>query len=160
MTDSDPFRLSRFVEAQARNHGEALAELASGRKRSHWMWYVFPQLRGLGLSPTAQFYGIASLDEARAFLAHPVLGPRLLACTGAVLRHRDRSLRAIFGSPDDMKFRSSMTLFAEAARPDPRAPHAEDGNDGAPARPFRDALDAFCDGEADPRTLALLDSAR
>ena len=107
--------LARFLEAQARNYADALAELEAGTKRSHWMWYVFPQLAGLGLSPTARFYGIASREGARAYLAHPVLGPRLVASTNAVLSHPDRSLHAIFGSPDDMKFRSSMTLFAEAA---------------------------------------------
>ena len=145
---ADPFALARFVEAQARSHDDALAELAAGTKRSHWMWYVFPQLRGLGLSPTALFYGIGSREEARAYLAHPVLGPRLLACTRAVLGHPGRSLASIFGSPDDMKFRSSMTLFAEAAE----SPEA--------ASPFREALAAFCGGEADPRTLALLETAR
>lgn len=138
--DPDPFRLARFVEAQARNYADALAELEAGRKRSHWMWYVFPQLAGLGLSPTARFYGIASLDEARDYLAHPVLGPRLTGATRAVLSHPDRSLHAIFGSPDDMKFRSSMTLFAEAS-----------------AEPlFRRALATFGDGRPDPRTLELL----
>jgi uncharacterized protein (DUF1810 family) len=144
MTDPDPFRLARFVEAQDHTYAEALAELEAGAKRSHWIWYVFPQLAGLGHSPTARFYGIASADEARAYLAHPVLGTRLLACTRAALSHRDRSLRAIFGSPDDMKFRSSMTLFA----------HVSDD----PA-PFREALAAFCGGEPDRRTLALLEEA-
>ncbi|HMO29081.1 DUF1810 domain-containing protein [Enterovirga sp.] len=146
MTDHDPFHLVRFLEAQARNYDDALAELRAGTKRSHWMWYVFPQLAGLGLSPTAQFYGIGSPGEARAYLAHPVLGPRLLACTRAVLTHRGRSLHAIFGSPDDMKFRSSMTLFSRVC--DPSLPT------------FREALDAFCGGEPDPRTLALLEAAR
>lgn len=147
-SDPDPFRLARFVEAQARNFQDALAEIRAGTKRSHWMWYCFPQLAGLGLSPTAQFYGIASRNEARAYLAHPVLGPRLGEITRAVLTHPGRSLSAIFGSPDDMKFRSSMTLFAEAA---------------APADLFRQALDTFCAGTPCPRTLALLaeqDTAR
>jgi uncharacterized protein (DUF1810 family) len=136
----DPFDLERFVTAQAPVYVAVLAELAAGHKRSHWMWFVFPQLRGLGMSSTAEFYGIASLAEAEAYLAHPLLGPRLVACTRAVLRHRDRSLREIFGSPDDLKFRSSMTLFAHAG--------------GDPL--FRQALDAFCDGREDERTLALL----
>jgi uncharacterized protein (DUF1810 family) len=141
MSDHDPFRLARFVEAQAANYGDALRELQEGGKRSHWMWYVFPQMRGLGLSPTALFYGIGSRDEAEAYLAHPVLGPRLIATTEAVLAHPSKSLYAIFGSPDDMKFRSSMTLFAEVApRPEP----------------FRSALETFCEGEADPRTIDLL----
>ncbi len=137
MPDPD---LTRFVEAQAPVHETALGELRAGRKRSHWMWFVFPQLAGLGMSPTARFYGIAGLGEARAYLAHPVLGLRLLACTRAVLGVEDRSLHAIFGSPDDLKFRSSMTLFDRAG--------------GEPA--FREALERYCEGRPDPRTLELL----
>jgi uncharacterized protein (DUF1810 family) len=121
----------------------ALAELQAGQKRNHWMWYVFPQLRGLGHSPMAQHYGIGSLAEAKAYLAHPLLGPRLVACTRAVLAIEGRSLHAIFGSPDDVKFRSSMTLFALAA----------DEDDSV----FRQALDRYCNGHADERTLALLE---
>src|SRR5882724_3520289 len=116
MAAADPFDLERFVKAQAPVFGAALDELKAGHKRTHWMWFVFPQLRGLGHSTMAEIYGIASLDEARAYLAHPVLGPRLRQCTEAVLAVADRSLHAIFGSPDDAKFRSSMTLFAEAAQ--------------------------------------------
>lgn len=142
MPADDPFDLQRFVTAQARSFEAALGELKAGEKRSHWMWYVFPQLRGLGHSPTAQFYGLASLDEARAYLSHPVLGERLKRCVEAVLAVQGRSLRAIFGSPDDMKFRSSMTLFARAA-PDRETL-------------FRQALDRYCEGRADERTLALL----
>ena len=138
----DPHDLARFLDAQERMVPIALAELGAGEKQSHWMWYVFPQLRGLGFSRMASLYGIAGLAEARAYLAHPVLGPRLGACTEAVLAHPDRSLAAIFGAPDDAKFRSSMTLFAEAA-----------GHNGAL---FRHALATFCDGQPDPRTLALL----
>lgn len=134
--------LSRFVDAQARVYETALAELRAGQKRSHWMWFVFPQLAGLGMSSTAQFYGIAGLDEARAYLAHPLLGDRLRACTEAMLAVENRTLHAIFGSPDDLKFRSSMTLFDRAA------PEGD--------RLFRNALDRYCAGEPDRRTLDLL----
>jgi uncharacterized protein (DUF1810 family) len=112
MPDADPFDLNRFVIAQAPVFAAALDELKAGRKRSHWMWFIFPQLRGLGHSSMAEFYGISSLDEGRAYLAHPLLGPRLILCTETVLALQGRSLHAIFGSPDDMKFRSSMTLFS------------------------------------------------
>jgi uncharacterized protein (DUF1810 family) len=142
MAGTDPFDLQRFVTAQALTFEAALAELQAGRKRSHWMWFVFPQMRGLGLSATAQLYGIGSLAEARAYLAHPLLGPRLASATTAVLAVEDRSLSAIFGAPDDMKFRSSMTLFARAAGPSQTV--------------FQDALARYCDGRPDARTLALL----
>ena len=138
----DPYKLARFLDAQARNYHAALAELRAGEKRSHWMWYVFPQLRGLGRSEKSQFYGIGSLDEARAYLAHPVLGPRLVECAEAVLCADMPSLHAIFGSPDDLKFVSCMTLFA----------HAQGGDGGV----FRQALDRWCDGREDPATLARL----
>jgi uncharacterized protein (DUF1810 family) len=138
---SDPFDLQRFVDAQARNYDDALAELRRGRKVSHWMWYVFPQVAGLGSSPMAQTYAIGSLDEARAYLAHPVLGPRLRDCVAAVLAVEGRSARAIFGSPDDMKLRSSLTLFREAA---PDAPL------------FGAALAKYFAGQADARTLERL----
>jgi uncharacterized protein (DUF1810 family) len=108
------------------------------------MWYVFPQVRGLGSSPTSQAYGIGSMAEAQAYLQHPILGPRLIEATNLVLEHRNRSLREIFGSPDDLKFRSSMTLFSQVGRSD---------------RVFRKALDTFCDGMPDERTLALLANA-
>lgn len=137
----DVSELQRFVDAQARNYHVALAELRAGRKTSHWMWYVFPQVAGLGLSAMAQTYAIASLAEARAYLAHPILGPRLRDCTAAVVAVQGRSAHEIFGSPDDMKFRSSLTLFAEAA----------------PAEPlFRQALEIYFAGEPDPRTLEIL----
>jgi uncharacterized protein (DUF1810 family) len=110
--------LQRFLDAQAPVYEEVCAELRAGRKQSHWMWFIFPQLRGLGSSPMAQHYGIASLDEARAYLAHPVLGARLRACSALVAALQGRSAHQIFGSPDDMKFRSSMTLFAHAADDD------------------------------------------
>ena len=116
MPDADPFALERFVEAQAPAFAAALNELKAGRKRGHWMWFVFPQLRGLGHSAAATFYGIGSLDEARAFLAHPLLGPRLILVTETVLAVEGRSLQAIFGSPDDVKFCSCMTLFAPQGR--------------------------------------------
>jgi len=114
MSDDDPFDLRRFVEAQAPVIEAAMAELAAGRKRTHWMWFVFPQLEGLGSSPMAMRYAIRSAAEARAFLAHEVLGERLRACTRLVLAAK-RPLAEIFGAPDDLKFKSSMTLFAEAA---------------------------------------------
>ena len=141
MSEADPFHLERFVTAQAPVFTAALDELRAGRKRSHWMWFIFPQMRGLGHSSTAQFYGISSLDEARAYLAHPVLGPRLKLCTETVLAVEGQSLTAIFGSPDDLKFCSSMTLFALAA--------------GENERVFRQALDRYCKGRLDERTMAL-----
>ncbi len=115
---SDQFDLDRFVRAQDSVMAEVRRELGEGRKRSHWMWFVFPQLRALGRSATAQRYGIGSLDEAKAYLAHPVLGPRLVECTGLVNKVEGRSVHQIFGGPDDLKFHSSMTLFASA---DPEA---------------------------------------
>ncbi len=135
-----PWNLTRFVMAQDGVFEGALAELRAGRKRSHWMWFVFPQLQGLGLSPTAQFYGITGLAEAAAYLAHPLLGPRLEAAVAAVQGSPGASLHAIFGSPDDLKFRSSMTLFGVAA----------------PGGPYQAASDRWCGGVPDERTLALL----
>ena len=138
------FDLQRFVDAQAGVHDQALAELKAGRKRSHWMWFVFPQARGLGQSPTALFYGVGSLEEARAYLVHPLLGPRLVACAEAVLAAPDgTTLHAIFGSPDDLKFVSCMSLFRLA-------------EGGAPTGPFQAALDRFNGGRLDPRTGQLL----
>jgi uncharacterized protein (DUF1810 family) len=144
MTVADPFDLERFVTAQASVFSAVVDELGAGRKRSHWMWFIFPQLRGLGRSAMADFYGIDSLDEARAYLAHPVLGPRLDQCVRLVLGTENSSLHAIFGSPDDMKFLSSMTLFALAA--------------GDEDSPFRQALDRWCDGRMDERTQKLLNA--
>jgi len=137
----DPYDLSRFVEAQEHTFAQAVDELADGRKTSHWMWFVFPQLRGLGHSPTAIRFGIASLDEARAYLAHPLLGPRLKECTQLALRIDGRSITEIFGSPDDMKFRSCMTLFDRAA-PDETL--------------FAKGLQKYFGGAPDTRTLELL----
>lgn len=138
----DPFHLQRFLDAQNGRFETALAELSSGRKNSHWMWFVFPQMQGLGFSTTSHFYGLTGLEEGRAYLAHPVLGERLRRATAATLPHASRGARALFGSPDDMKFRSSLTLFARAAR--------------QPDSIFRQALAVFFDGEADPRTLGLV----
>lgn len=113
-TDSpdDPYDLNRFVQAQRETYGQALSEIAGGRKRSHWMWFIFPQLEGLGFSPASRRFAIKGLDEARAYLDHPVLGPRLLECAEAALAVEGRSALDIFDSPDDMKLRSSATLFA------------------------------------------------
>jgi len=116
----DRFNLQRFVDAQQDVYAQVLKELKSGRKVSHWMWFIFPQVKGLGHSPMSEFYGIGSLDEARAYLEHPVLGPRLLECTRLVSLIEDRTINEIFGYPDDLKFRSCMTLFSEAS-PDPTA---------------------------------------
>lgn len=138
---ADAFDLQRFVLAQAPVIDTVLAELAAGRKRSHWMWFVFPQLKGLGRTATAQHFGLASIDEARAYWAHPLLGPRLKACTHRVLALEGCSALQVFGMPDALKFCSSMTLFERAA------PHE-------PA--FVQALDKFCAGQRDAQTLALL----
>jgi uncharacterized protein (DUF1810 family) len=133
--------LSRFIAAQQATYATALAELRSGRKRSHWMWFVFPQLRDLGRSETAKVYGLAGLAEAEAYLKHPVLGPRLEECTQAVLASRADILRDLFGYPDDLKFVSSMTIF-----------NAVTGASGV----FLRALETFNGGKQDPMTLALL----
>lgn len=142
MSIADPFDLERFVTAQTPVFSTALAELKAGRKRSHWMWFIFPQLRGLGRSFTAQFYGVSSLGEARAYLGHALLGPRLALCTETVLGSRATSLPEVFGSPDDLKFRSSMTLFAVASA------------DGESL--FLKALDRWCEGQPDEQTRRLL----
>lgn len=138
---SDPFDLQRFLDAQARVYHTVLDELRAGRKRSHWIWFVFPQVSGLGSSPTAARYAIASLDEARAYLDHDVLGPRLRECARLVNEVEGRSIREIFGSPDDLKVRSSMTLFARAT----------DDN-----REFLAVLKKYYGGEEDPRTVTRL----
>jgi uncharacterized protein (DUF1810 family) len=109
---TDPFDLDRFVQAQEQVYSRVVAELSDGRKQSHWMWFIFPQVAGLGFSAMSQRYAIASREEAEAYLADPVLGPRLIECTGLVLAVKDRNINAILGAPDDAKFRSSMTLFA------------------------------------------------
>lgn len=145
MNGADQFDLQRFADAQDRVYDAVVGELRSGQKRSHWIWFVFPQLRGLGHSPTAQHYGIASLDEARAYLMHEVLGPRLRECARLVADIEGRSANDIFGWPDNLKVRSSMTLFARATDTD-----AE----------FRAVLDKFYNGEEDAATVELLSSAR
>lgn len=135
-----PFDLDRFKGAQDRVYPQVLRELKTGAKRSHWMWYIFPQIAGLGQSPTAKHYAIASLDEARAYLRHPVLGARLRECAALALAVEGRTAEQVFPHPDHLKFRSSMTLFALA---DP----------GEPV--FQACLDKFFGGEADPATLRL-----
>jgi uncharacterized protein (DUF1810 family) len=139
---ADAFDLQRFVDAQAGVFDTALGELQRGRKQSHWMWFIFPQLRGLGRSPMAHRYGIASLAEANAYLQHPILGPRLELVTQTVADLTGLSLLQIFGPPDDMKFCSSMTLFARAT--------------SDKASVFRTALERYCGGQGDRRTLDLL----
>lgn len=139
----DPFDLARFVSAQALVFDNAVGELRAGRKRTHWMWFVFPQLKGLGRSPTAEFYGISGLDEATAYLQHPVLGPRLDLAVAAVEASSAPSLTALFGTPDNLKFCSSMTLFAIAG----------------PEGRCQAALTRWCGGEPDHRTVELLSQA-
>lgn len=113
----DPYDLNRFVQAQENDYAQALLEIKSGRKHSHWIWYIFPQIDGLAFSSTSKFYAIKSIAEAKAYLAHPLLGPRLMECTEAVVRVEGRSASEIFGSPDDMKVRSCATLFASVSPP-------------------------------------------
>jgi uncharacterized protein (DUF1810 family) len=137
----DPFDLDRFVRAQAQTYVQALSELERGRKESHWMWWIFPQIDGLGSSPTSRAYSIKSEDEARAYLDHPILGPRLIQCAEAVLAIDGKTPTSILGSPDDMKLKSSATLFAYIS---------------APGSVFERILDKFYDGERDAATLRLL----
>lgn len=143
--------LQRFLIAQRDTYPRALSEVQSGRKRSHWMWFVFPQLRGLGRSEMAHRYGLVGFAEARAYLAHEVLGTRLLEITGALLRLDTRDAHAVFGSPDDLKLRSCMTLFEACAK-------TEDGADAPEV--FTKVLDACYDGERDERTLQMLPDAQ
>ncbi|MFL6447603.1 MAG: DUF1810 domain-containing protein [Bryobacteraceae bacterium] len=138
---SDPYNLERFVKAQAPAIDQVRSELRAGRKDSHWMWFVFPQLRGLGSSAMAEKYGIGSREEAEAYLSHPILGPRLRECTELVNGIQNASIERIFGYPDDLKFRSSMTLFSKVAK----------DNDV-----FQTALEKYFSGEPDPATLARL----
>jgi uncharacterized protein (DUF1810 family) len=140
----DPYSLHRFVEAQDSEIEKVKKELRAGHKQTHWMWYVFPQVAGLGSSRMAKRYAISSREEAEAYLAHPVLGPRLRECTEIVNGVEGRSANEIFGSPDDLKFRSSMTLFCEVAD-DPE--------------PFRTALELYYDNEPDPKTLQFLEGS-
>lgn len=151
-TDSnDPHDLERFVRAQTGVYEQALSELRAGNKRSHWMWFIFPQFAGLGSSSTAQYYAIGSRAEAEAYLRHPLLGARLRECANAVVKVTGRSASEIFGYPDDLKLRSSMTLFAEVA--DDVSP-----SDAAGSNPFRQVLVHYYRGEPDPRTLSLMGS--
>ena len=138
MSDHD---LHRFLDAQEGVYAQALAELRAGRKRSHWMWFIFPQFDGLGVSPTSRRYAIRSLDEARAYLRHPILGRRLAECTEAVNDHDGLTARQVFGPPDDRKLRSSMTLFELVS---------------GPASPFAAALEKYYAGERDARTIELV----
>ena len=137
---TDPFDLNRFVDAQARVYPDVVSELRQGKKQSHWMWFIFPQLAGLGLSSMAQRYALSSRDETTAFLGHAILGPRLRECTALVNAVEGRTIRQILGSPDDLKFRSSMTLFAAVSR-EPE---------------FAAAIGKFYGGMPDARTLELL----
>lgn len=137
----DPFDLARFVDAQESVYAQVLNELKAGRKRSHWMWFIFPQIAGLGASPMARKFAISGREEAEAYLAHPVLGPRLRECTKLLIATPDKPIESILGYPDDLKFRSSMTLFAKAA-----ADNAD----------FMAALDKFYGGAFDPATLEQL----
>lgn len=138
--DTDPFNLHRFVEAQNPVYSTVLNELRSGRKRTHWMWFIFPQIAGLGHSAMSQRYAMKSREEAHQYLAHPILGQRLVECTEAVLAVEERSAWDIFGSPDDMKLRSSMTLFAAIS----------------PGTVFDQALEKYFDGTPDEHTLQRL----
>jgi uncharacterized protein (DUF1810 family) len=137
----DRFDLARFISAQKDDYARALAEIQSGRKRSHWMWYIFPQIDGLGSSATAQYYAIKSIDEARAYLDHPILGSSLIECARAVLQVNGRSATEIFGWPDDLKLKSCATLFAQVS----------------PAGSvFEKIIEKYFDGKRDEKTLRLL----
>jgi len=139
--DRDPFDLSRFVHAQEDVYEQALSEIRSGRKRSHWMWYIFPQFDGLGFSSTSKRYAIKSVAEAEAYLSHPLLGPRLLECAEAAARVEGKSANEVFGSPDDMKLKSCATLFACVS---------------PPGSVFERLLDKYFQGRRDDKTLRLL----
>jgi uncharacterized protein (DUF1810 family) len=137
----DLYNLNRFLQAQETDYKRALSEIRNGRKRSHWMWYIFPQLDGLGFSQTSKRYSIKSIAEAKAYLNHPVLGPRLIECIEATLSIEGRSAYEIFGSPDDMKLKSCATLFAYVS---------------SPGSVFDRLLDRFFQGDRDRKTLSLL----
>jgi uncharacterized protein (DUF1810 family) len=141
MISNDPYNLQRFLDAQNPIYEQVCRELRAGKKKSHWMWFIFPQLRGLGSSPTALAFGISSLAEAHAYLEHPILGARIRECTRLVNEVENQSIHQILGYPDDLKFRSSMTLFASV---------------GVDAQIFKDALQKYFAGEPDPLTLELL----
>jgi len=137
--------LSRFLDAQAPIYADALSELRAGRKHTHWIWFILPQLRGLGHSVDATYYGLENAAEAAAYLAHPVLGVRLRECVAAILSHKDKTAHTILGAPDDLKFRSCLTLFRAVAAPDDHL--------------WQDTLDQFYAGQSDEITLRLLASA-
>lgn len=141
-SNRDPFQLERFIQAQETVYQQALKELKNGKKKSHWIWYIFPQLEGLGHSATSKHYGIKSLEEAKEYLRHPVLGPRLLECCEAILAVKGRTAEDIFDFPDDMKLRSSMTLFASISPPD---------------NMFLRVLQKYFDGGQDPKTIEILE---
>jgi uncharacterized protein (DUF1810 family) len=145
VSTSDPYNLQCFVEAQHDDYEDVCAELRAGRKTSHWIWFIFPQIKGLGTSATSDWFAISSLDEAKAYLQHPVLGPRLRECAQLVNLVEGRSIMEIFGSPDHLKFRSCMTLFARAT---------------VENRVFLDALRKYSGGEFDPATLGLVERCR
>ena len=142
---ADPFNFERFVSAQAAVFPQVLEELQAGEKRSQWIWFIFPQMKGLGHSSQSEYYGIGSLEEAAAYLRHPVLGQRLRQCTRLVTQVEKRAISVILGNPDDLKFCSSMTLFARAAE-----------EAGLDATEFNDALKKYFGGEGDPLTAAMV----
>jgi uncharacterized protein (DUF1810 family) len=142
---TDPYDLNRFVRAQQDDYERALSEITSGQKRTHWMWYIFPQLDGLAFSSTAKRYAIKSVEEARSYLEHPILGPRLLNCAEAVVGVEGRSAAEIFGSPDDLKLKSCATLFSSVA---------------PPGSVFDRVLEKYYRGRRDARTLELLSRDR
>lgn len=144
MDEHDPHDLSRFERAQANKYRQALAEIRAGHKRSHWMWFIFPQFDGLGVSARSRRYAIKSIAEAEAYLLHPVLGPRLVECCQAAIDANDRTATELFGTPDDMKLHSCATLFAHVS---------------APGSLFEDLLDKFFDGGSDQATLQLIDAS-
>ena len=144
MSGTDRYQLSRFIEAQADSYAHALAEIRAGRKRSHWMWFIFPQFAGLGTSPMSEHYAIRSVDEAKAYLAHPVLGARLLECAQALVALNGSSASEVFGSIDALKLRSSATLFTAVSAPD---------------SVFGQIIAKYFDGEDDPRTRDLIREA-
>jgi uncharacterized protein (DUF1810 family) len=146
-TGTDIYNLQRFINAQESTFDDVLAELAAGQKRTHWMWFIFPQIKGLGSSPTAQRFAISSLEEGAAYLEHPVLGRRLEKCTGLVNAVPDSSVQEVFGYPDDLKFHSSMTLFAQVAQDF----HVE-------GSVFKQALSKYFSGRLDDRTVSLVHS--
>lgn len=141
MNTTDVHGLERFVLAQERDFETALTEISYGKKQTHWMWYIFPQIQGLGFSESAKYYGIKDLEEATDYYFHPILGPRLIKITGELLKHNDRTAHEIFGSPDDMKLRSSMTLFAAVPGADPA---------------FRKVINQFFNDESDQKTQRIL----